>query len=218
MLALVFSAAVLIAWNYLFPPVKPPQNANANQPAAQASPQSSAQGSPQAVAQPSASPTASPLTAQAAASPTPTPDTIPQRKIRVVTPLYEATFDTRGGVATSWIISKNKNTGREIHAANSTRNDPKPLEMISPVPAGVALEQVFRTLQVVTGDANIDSTLANKNYKVAGTKADSGDETVNVASGSQQIDFVVHDDATGIDATKRITFFQIGRASCRERV
>ena len=146
MLALVFSAAVLIAWNYLFPPVKPPQNANANQ-AAQASPQSSAQGSPTALAQPSATATASPLPAQAAAAPTPTPDTVPQRKLRVVTPLYEATFDTRGAVATSWIITRNKNTGREIHAANSTKNDPKPLEMISAVPAGVSPDQVFRSVE-----------------------------------------------------------------------
>src|SRR5438067_11975490 len=111
MLALVFSAAVLIAWNYLFPPVKPPQpNANANQQAAQASTQASTQASPQAVAQPSASATAPPATAQAAASPTPAPETVPQRKIRVVTPLYDVTFDTRGAVATSWIVTRNKNT------------------------------------------------------------------------------------------------------------
>src|SRR5438876_963331 len=71
-IALVASAAVLILWNYVFPPVKPPQpNANANQQTAQASPQSSAQNSPQANAQPSASATATPATARAAASPTP---------------------------------------------------------------------------------------------------------------------------------------------------
>jgi len=50
--ALVASAAVLIGWNYFFPPVPPPQNANqnanANQQVAQASPQVTAGGSPQA--------------------------------------------------------------------------------------------------------------------------------------------------------------------------
>src|SRR5204863_9535120 len=132
MLALVFSAAVLIGWNYFFPPVKPPQNTNANQQAAQASPQASTQASRQAVAQPSASATATPATAQAAASPTPAPETVPQRKIHVVTPLYDVTFDTRGAVATSWIVTRNKNTGREIHAASSTKDNPKPLELISP--------------------------------------------------------------------------------------
>lgn len=207
MIALVFSAAVLIGWNYLFPPVKPPQNANANQQAAQASPQVSTQSSPQAVAQPSASATATPQTAQAAASPTPTPETVPLRKIRVVTPLYEATFDTRGAVATSWIVTRNKNTGSEIHAASSTKANPKPLELIPTLPPGVSPDQLFRTLQIVTGDAAIDAPLAARNFKVVGARADSGDETINVATGSQQIDFVFHDDATGLDATKRITFF-----------
>ena len=206
MLALVFSAAVLIGWNYLFPPVKPPQNANANQQAAQASPQASTQASPQAVAQPSASAAATPTTAQAAAA-TPTPETIPQRKIRVITPLYDVTFDTRGAVASSWIVTRNKNTGREIHSADSTKNNPKPLELISAPPPGVAADQLFRTLQIVTGDATVDAALAGRNFKVVGAKAESGDETINVANGSQQIDFVFHDDATGLDATKRITFF-----------
>src|SRR2546428_5792506 len=127
-IALVASAAVLILGNYVFPPVKPPQP-NANQQLAQASPQASGQGSPQANAQPSASATATPAMAQAAASPTPAPETVPQRKIRVVTPLYEATFDTRGAVATSWMVTRNKNTGREIHAASSTKENPKPLEL-----------------------------------------------------------------------------------------
>jgi len=103
LLALVASAAVLILWNYFFPPPKPPQpNANANANVKQA-------------ASPSASPTAqalatvTPTPAQASASPAPaaTPD-LPQRKLRIVTPLYEATFDTHGAVATSWILRKIK--------------------------------------------------------------------------------------------------------------
>jgi YidC/Oxa1 family membrane protein insertase len=209
--ALVASAAVLILWNYVFPPVKPPQpNANASQQSAQASPaattQGSAQNSPQATAQPTASATATPPTAQAAASPTPAPETVPLRKIRVVTPLYEATFDTRGAVATSWIITRNNNTGRPIHAAGSTKNNPKPLELIPAPPAGVSPDQLFRTLQVVTGDAAVDTALATRNFKVAGTKADAGDETINVESGAQHLDFTFHDDATGIDAKKTITF------------
>ncbi len=206
--ALDASGAVLILWNYLYP-VKPPQNANANQQVAQASPQATGQASPQATAQPTTTPTATPAVAQAAASPTPTPDTVPQRKIRIVTPLYEATFDTHGAVATSWIITRNKNTGREIHASGSTKNDPKRLELISSPPAGVPPEQLVRTLQIITGDPNpaVDAALASKNFKVVGAKTESGDETINVDSGSQQLDFVVHDDATGLDATKRMVFF-----------
>ncbi|HBB98112.1 MAG TPA: hypothetical protein DC054_22235 [Blastocatellia bacterium] len=200
-LALVASAAVLILWNYLFPPPKPAQpnvNANANVQQA-ASP--SASPTAQAVA------TATPAPAQAAASPAPTPDSMPQRKLRIVTPLYEATFDTRGAVATSWIIKKNKNTGRDLHAASSTKNNPQPLEVISTPPPGVAADQLFWPFQITTGDAAIDAPLANRNYRTVGPNAESGDETINVPSGSKQIDFVIHDDATGLDATKRLTFF-----------
>src|SRR5438552_13745776 len=96
--ALVASAAVLILWNVLFPPVKPPQpNANAN-----ANNQAVAQSSPQPTSQATASTTPTP--AQAAQSPAPSPgpapDKVQQRKLHITTPLYEVTFDTRGAVAT----------------------------------------------------------------------------------------------------------------------
>jgi YidC/Oxa1 family membrane protein insertase len=208
MLALAASAAVLLLWYYIFPPPKPPQpNLNANQQTAQGSPQSSQSPGAQPTAQATASATATPNPAQASASPTPAPDNVPPRKIRVVTPLYDATFDTRGAIVTSWIIKKNRNTGREIHAATSTRTNPKPLEMIPATPEGVDANQLMHTLQIVTGDAATDAALAGRNAKVSGTKNESGDETINVDSGSQQVDFLIHDDATGLDAKKSITFF-----------
>jgi YidC/Oxa1 family membrane protein insertase len=205
--ALVASAAVLILWNVLFPPVKPPQtNANAN-----ANNQPVAQSSQQPTAQPASSTTPSP--ALPAASPAPNSsaaavDNVPQRKLRVTTPLYEATFDTRGAVATSWIVKKVKRsdgTWRELYSAGSTRNNPKPLELISTPPPGLAPEQLFRPFQIVTGDGAADSVLAGRNFKVTGSE--SGDTTIDVPSGSRQIEFTVHDDATGLDAVKRVTFF-----------
>jgi YidC/Oxa1 family membrane protein insertase len=200
-LALVASAAVLILWNYLFPPPKPAQpNANANANVQQAA-SPSASPTAQAVA------TATPAPVQATASPATTPDSMPQRKLRIVTPLYEATFDTHGAVATSWIIKKNKDTGRDLHAASSTKNNPQPLELISTPPPGIAADQLFWPFQITTGDAAIDGPLASRNYRTFGPNAESGDETINVPSGSKQIDFVIHDDATGLDATKRLTFF-----------
>lgn len=200
-LALVASAAILIVWNWVFPPPKPPQNANVNA---------------NTNVQQSASPAASP-TAQAAATATPAPaqttapaqtaDTSPQRKLTIVTPLYRTTLDTRGAVATSWIITRNKNTGREIHGASSSKNDAQQLELIPEPPAGVAPDKVLRPFLIETGDAAVDGMLANRNYRTFGPNAESGDETINVPTGSKQIDFVVHDDATGLDVTKRLTFF-----------
>jgi YidC/Oxa1 family membrane protein insertase len=197
-LALVASAAVLILWNYLYPPVKPPQpNANAN------SQQATAQSSPSQIAQPTAAPTPMPAQTAAPTAPATAPDNTAQRKIRIVTPLYEATFDSRGAVATSWIIKKNKNTNREIHAASSTKDKPQPLEMIGQPPPGIPPDQLFQPLRIITGDAALDAALASRNFKISGNEA----EVVDVASGSKRIDFVMRDDATGLDATKSITFF-----------
>jgi YidC/Oxa1 family membrane protein insertase len=204
-LALVASAAVLLLWNYVFPPPKPPQpapnaNANANVQA----------GAPSPSAQPSATLTPTPTPTQASASPAPTPDNVPQRKLRIVTPLYEATFDTHGAVATSWILRKVKKsdgTLRDVYGASSTRNKPQPLELVLSQPPGVAPDQFFRPFQVATGDAAMDGVLASRNFRTSGPNAEAGDETINLPSGSKQIDFVIHDDATGLDVTKRLTFF-----------
>ncbi len=208
-IALVASAAVLILWNVFFPAPKPqPQpNANAN---ASANANVAPSASPTASVTAAAQATATPTPAQAAASPAPTPDAMPQRKLRIVTPLYEATFDTHGAVATSWILKKVKKsdgTLHEVYASSSTKTSPKPLELIATPPAGVAPDQLFHPLQIVTGDAAVDSALASRNYRTFGPNAESGDETINVPSGSKQIDFVIHDEATGLDATKRMTFF-----------
>lgn len=210
--ALVASAAVLILWNLFF--TKPPQpNANAN---ANANIQAVAQNSPQPTSSAVASTTPTPAQAaqspapSPAASPSPTPDKIPPRKLRVTTPLYDATFDTRGAVATSWIVKKvrrSDGTWRELYSAGSSKNNPKPLELISTPPAGVAPEQLFRTFQIVTGDATVDGLLASRNFKISGASSESGDATIDVPSGSKQIEFTVHDDATGLDVNKRMTFF-----------
>ncbi len=178
--ALVVSAAVLILWNYVFPPAKPPQpnvNANAN---ANANAQPSTTSSPQPTSQPTtrAKPTrAKPAQAVQASAPTAEPN--PQRKLRIITPLYEATLDTHGAVATSWIITRNKNTGREIYAANSTRSNPEPLELIPTPPAGVALDQLFRPLQIVTDEPTVDALLSGRNFRVSGPNAESGDVAAN---------------------------------------
>src|SRR4051812_3311413 len=98
-LALVASATILIAWNWIFPPPKPAQDANVNANVnANANVQSA---SPSASPSAKAAAPATPGSTQAPAAPAPAAETIPQRKLRIVTPLYEATFDTHGAVATS---------------------------------------------------------------------------------------------------------------------
>jgi hypothetical protein len=135
---------------------------------------------------------------------------VPQRKLTIVTPLYQVTFDTRGAVATSWILTKIKHpdgTFKDVYGASSTRNNPRKLELIPTPPPGVAADKLLQPLQVETGDPVVDGALLNRNYRTFGPNAETGDETIKVPTGSKQIDFVIHDDATGLDATKRLTFF-----------
>jgi YidC/Oxa1 family membrane protein insertase len=203
---LVASAAILVIWNYISPP-RPPQNANANANAnANGQPPGSPAASPTAQALASATPTPSQTTASAE----PSPETVPQRKVRIVTPLYEVTLDTRGAVATSWILTKIKHPDgslKDVYGASSTRNNQQKLELIPSPPPGIAAEKLLQPLQIETGDAAVDGALRNRNYRTFGPNAETGDETINVPTGSKQIDFVIHDEATGLDATKRLTFF-----------
>jgi YidC/Oxa1 family membrane protein insertase len=195
-LALVVSAAILVAWNYLFPPPKPPQvNPNANSQPVVASPQPSAQ--------PTAAPSGQPGTQRETIS----ADNNSHRKLRIVTPLYEATFDSRGAVATSWIIKKNRSNGQELYAASSTKNNRLPLELIPAAPEGISEEQLFQPLRVTTGDSSLDSVLAYKNFQIRGTAAGSESETIELPNGEKRVDFALHDDGTGLDATKSFTFY-----------
>ena len=103
-LALVASAAVLILWNYFFPPPKPAATAMrmltrmCSRP-----PRLRLRPTAQATATVDSTPAQGCRHLRRRA-----PDSMPQRKLRIVTPLYEATFDTRGAVATSWILKKVK--------------------------------------------------------------------------------------------------------------
>src|SRR5438067_757613 len=95
--AAVLSLVVLFAWSYFFNARRPATDANANVAANTA-------------AEPTAAPQAAP-TAQAA-QPAPvqaatTPDNTPGRIITIKSPLYEVKLDSKGGVASSWIIKKN---------------------------------------------------------------------------------------------------------------
>src|SRR5215203_6200608 len=95
LIAAVLSMVVLFGWSYFFAPTKPANNSNTAETAAQPAPQSQT---------PATTVAAQPPADVAAAQ----PDTTPGRVITVRSPLYEVKFDSKGAVATSWIILKNK--------------------------------------------------------------------------------------------------------------
>ena len=193
-LALVLSGAILFGWNYFFLSNQAPPNDGTNTASQQPTP------SPQPSAQPTATPAPSP------AAEAPKVDTVAQRRITVQTPLYDVTLDNQGAVATSWIIKRNRNTGKDLYAASSSKNNRQPLELIPSLPPGLKPEQLIRPLRLATTDSTIDSLLAQKKFTVSGVEGEEGDTNLSIPNGSKQIQFALRDEATGLEATKTLTF------------
>lgn len=194
-LALVLSGAILFGWNHFFLSKQTPP-ADPNNPAGQ-----QPTPSPQPTSQPAATPTP-----QAVAE-APKADTVPQRRVQVRTPLYDVTLDSQGAVATSWIIKKNRNTGKDLYAASTNKHERKPLELIPAPPPGLKPEQLVRPLRVVTGDSAIDPLLSQKNFTISGLDSDQGDTNLSLSTGSKQLQFHLRDEATALEASKTLTFY-----------
>jgi YidC/Oxa1 family membrane protein insertase len=193
-LALVISAAILLGWGYLFP-VKPPIQNNANnstveQPAAATQP---APATPVSSSQQTASQTETNL---------PSSDTTPQRTLTIKTPLYDVKFDSRGAVPVSWIIKKNKDSGRSLYSVAGDKNNPKPLELLS----SEGQKQNELPLRLLTEDANLNVALTSKNYQITGIDSNESDAVIDLASGAKRFDFVLHDEASALTATKSFNF------------
>lgn len=193
LLALLISIAILFLWNQFF--VKPPQQPNVIEPAPTAT-QSPSNSNVAATPAPSATP-ANVVTVQ--------PESKPPRTVWVKTPLYEAKFDSRGAEVVSWIIKRNKDSGREIHSVAGTKNNPVPLELVSP--QGLKRQPREAPLQVTTGDAALDATLTGTGYAVEGVDSPEGDLELNLAANEKKtIAFSIRDAASGLDVTKKIVF------------
>jgi YidC/Oxa1 family membrane protein insertase len=156
LLALILSSAILLLWTYFFSPVKPPQD-----------------GQPGASPSPAVVVSESPTTQTANTSPTPSAplqvanvNAAPKRTITIETPLYIAKFDTLGAEPVSWVIRKNKNSGRPIFSVAGSREDGVPLELISP--EGLQRQPRLVPLQLQTGDAALDEVLRTATYRVEG--------------------------------------------------
>jgi YidC/Oxa1 family membrane protein insertase len=190
-LAFALSTAILVLWSY-FVPNKPPQNSN--QPVASASPPITA---------PKTEP---PNPSQIQASTvTPTLNAAPQRTLEIKTPLYEAKFDSRGAEPISWIIKKNKKSGNDIYSVAGNKRDRVPLELISP--EGLKRQPRQVPLQLLTGDAALDSALSSGTYKLEGVEAANGDVDVSLAPGERkQLTFVLEDSASRLQVRKTFTF------------
>jgi YidC/Oxa1 family membrane protein insertase len=203
-IAFALSAAILFGWTYFIDRTTPrPNQANTQTENSNNSAATTASPAPQATA--TLAPPTSPDTVSVS-----TPDNVPQRSVTVVTPLYEVKLDSKGAVATSWIIRRkrdtdNRDTGQPLYSVAGDKNNRQPLELI---PAeSVRQKSTEAPLLLSTGDAALDNLLASKNFKVSGVDGESGEARVEIKSGeTRQLDFTMRDEATGLDVVKTLRF------------
>ena len=183
LIAAALSMAVLFGWSYLFPGKKPVDNANSNTQIAA----NTAVNSPAPVA---ATPAAAPVqngqqqTPAAAAE-----DTTPGRTITIKSPLYEVKLDSKGALATSWILLKNEGPKGHfpVYADGSNSSVEKPLQLISA--EGLAATPRLVPFRLETGDPALDTVINDRNFQVSVPNDD-----ITLAAGQQQqIDFTLTD-------------------------
>lgn len=189
LIAALLSMAVLFGWSYFFAPEKKPaDNTNTAQTAATATPGQENQTAPTVTNQPQ--------------QPATVPDNVPQKTIEISSPLYKVKLDSKGALATSWVLLKSVSPKGErmLYAEGSTENDKKDLELI-PQQALTAnpREIPFRLL---TGDPNLDAVLNDRNYEVSVPE-----ESVQLnGAETKQIDYVLRDEANALEVTKTFIF------------
>ncbi len=182
--AAVLSLAVLLGWSYFFAPKKPQgDNSNTAQVANTAAPIV-----PAIQPQP---------TTQTAAT---TPDNTPNRQITIKSDLYEVKLDSKGALATSWILLKDKSTKNErtVYADGSTETEKKPLQLIS----NEALNRNPRELpfRISTDDQNLNLSLNDRNYQISEAA-----DTITLDAGQEKkIDFTLNDN--GVEVVKSFVF------------
>ncbi len=182
---------VLFGWTYFFNPAKPVDNSNAVSSANSNTNANIAQATPTPAIQPQ------PQTPTVAT----VPDTTPGRTITIKSPLYEVTLDSKGAVASSWILLKNKSPMGEypVYADGSTDGDKKPLQLISQR----ALDQNPRELpfRLSTADPNVTILLNGRNYQVSAPE-----ESVTLSDGEEKrIEFTLSGE-NGIEVKKTFVF------------
>ena len=174
--------AVLFGWTYFFGP-KPVENVPSSETQNAVAP---APAEPQPVVSPT------PVIAQTSAS-------NPERVITIKSHLYEAKIDSKGAVATSWIILKDKNPNgeREIFADGSTKDNKLPVQLIS----DKAREMRDLPFRLITGDEAVNTSINSLSYSVSAES-----DVIEIAPGEEKkIDFTLID-GNGVESVKSFTF------------
>src|ERR1035437_5519882 len=188
LIAAVLSLVVLFAWSYFYAPTRPASNAN------------TANTNTAAATTPQPTPTAQPQTKSEVAAST-APDTTPNRSITIKSPLYEVTIDSKGALATSWIIVKNESPRSEfpVFADGATDGEKQPLQLISKEALSRSPREI--PFRLATDDQNLTNLVNDRNYQIS-----AAEDTVVLGPGQEkQIDFTLTD-ASGVEVKKSFLF------------
>ena len=180
---------VLFGWSYFFAPKKPADNANV---AANTNTAQSVTPQPAPTAQAPQHPATTAAT---------TPDTTPNRTITIKSPLYEVTLDSKGGLATSWIILKNLSPKSEfpVYADGSTSANEKPLQLISQEALSRSPREI--PFRLSTDDQSLNTLVNDRNYQIS-----IPENTITLAAGEEKpVEFTLTD-ASGIEVKKSFVF------------
>ncbi len=196
LLAAVLSLVVLSGWGYFFAPTPPPADvANTNANVAQTN---TANTNVNAAPEPQQSP-------EKAETETPPPaaDEVPNKTVSINTPLYQVKLDSKGAVATSWILklndSENSDERKPVYAEGSTKEKEIPLQLISP--EGLKREPREVPFLLDTGDKDLDGFINGRNYTVS-----VNEDTVELkGEETKQIDFILTK-GDGTEITKSFLF------------
>jgi YidC/Oxa1 family membrane protein insertase len=173
LLAFVLSTTILALWYYFFAPAPPPTAPQKPQPTARV----------EREVEREAAPVSTPV------------ERLPEREIRIETPLWTAVFTTRGAVARSWNIHHRPN-GQLLLGA-----DRRPLELI-PQERDV-IERLGRPFALRSHEAALDRELHEATY------APSTEEAVlRIGRGeTRSLAFTYENSARGLRIRKTFTFF-----------
>jgi len=194
LLAAVLSLAVISIWGYFYAPNKSAEeNANVDQ-------ANSEQANSNTESTPEVKKTPEPEKTEIVS----TPDETENRTITIKTPLFKAKIDSKGAVATSWILFLNDADGEEnkhpLYAQGATEDNKIPLELIPP--KALEVNPVEAPFRLSTGNKKIDNYVNLRNYNVSESEAEidlKGSET-------KKIEFTLKDSETGIEVVKSFVF------------
>ncbi len=191
LIAAVLSMVVLFGWSYFFAPKKPAAD-NANVAANTNTAQSIT---------PQPTPTSQAPQSQPATTAATTIDSTPNRTITIKSPLYEVTLDSKGALATSWVILKNQSPKSEfpIYADGSSDADRKPMQLISPEALSRSPREI--PFRLSTDDQNLNTLVNDRNYQISVAQ-----ESITLAAGEERpVEFTLTD-ASGFEVKKSFLF------------